>query len=237
MGAANGEYVVTIDDDILGFEMRFLEYLRKLFEDNIRLGAVCFKVVDFYTGSICNWCHPRSPDAYANIQFETCEITEGAVGFRKSVLREIGLYPEEFFISHEGADMVARMLNHGYEILYCPSIAVRHKYAKEGRPSWRRYYYDTRNDIWLAVRNYRIVSALKHLLRRLPVTLIYSIRDGFFRYWIKAVWDGVSQASKIAENSLTMSVTAQKRLHALNKGRPGLVYFLKNRLFVRRIKI
>lgn len=237
MAIARGRYVVTIDDDILGLNGAALEAIAAVFNGNARAGGICFKVIDHYTGQVCNWCHPRDPGTFAHTSFETCEITEGAVAFRRAVLDRVGLYPENFFISHEGADLAARIINNGFEILYVPEVSVSHKYARNGRPGWRRYYYDTRNDFWLALRNYRFGYLLLHLMRRLPVTFVYAMRDGFLSYWIKAVGDALRQVPQVLKQRRPISRAAHRKLRLLNREKPGIAYFCKNRLFSRRVRI
>jgi GT2 family glycosyltransferase len=237
MAMARGQYVITIDDDILGLDRDSLHAIAGIFAANARMGALCFRVLDHYSGLVCNWCHPRDPELHAASSFETNEITEGAVAFRREVLDRVGLYPEDFFISHEGADLAARIIDRGYEIHYSPRITVRHKYARNARPGWRRYYYDTRNDFWLAVRNYRPLSIVLHLMRRLPATLVYAVRDGFFHYWIKAVGDALLHLPEIMKQRHPVSREAQLKLRMLNSERPGIGFYLKRRLFARRVKL
>ncbi len=237
MEKAIGDFIITIDDDILNLDRESLERIRNLFNADKELGAICFKVLDHYSGEICNWCHPKLPEKFADVAFETNEITEGAVVFRKSMLDQVGLYPEDFFISHEGADLAVRIIDAGYRIDYEPEILVSHKYAMGGRPSWRRYYYDTRNDFWLAVRNYRWSHIVLHLFKRLPVTFIYAVRDGFVKYWIKAVYDALKAMPDVLSQRRPICRETQRHLRRLNKDKPGLIFFLKNRLFVRQVKI
>ena len=237
MNIARGKYVVTIDDDILGLNDITFDNLQNLFDKNPVIGAICFKVTDYYSGKVCNWCHPNRLEDSANTSFETSEITEGAVAFRSEMIRKTGLYTEEFFISHEGADLAARIIDEGYEIHYTPLVCVRHKYATEARDKWRRYYYDTRNDFWLAIRNYRFFFAIKHLLRRLPTTFIYSARDGYARYWVKAVKDSWFEFPEMLRQRRPMSIASHRKMLSLNRRKPGLLYYLRKRLFSKQVRI
>jgi len=235
--AAKGKFIVTIDDDILGLYDVALDNLKNLFDRNPLVGAICFKVTDYYTGKVCNWCHPNKLEKSSDHSFETTEITEGAVAFRKEMLRKTGLYTEELFISHEGADLAARILNKGYEIYYTPLVCVNHKYAKEARDKWRRHYYDTRNDFWLAIRNYQILYAINHLLRRLPKTFFYSVRDGYAYYWVKAVKDAFSELPIMIRQRRPISLKVHRKMRYLNRNRPGFIYYFKKRFFSKQVRI
>ncbi len=237
MKIARGQYIITIDDDILGLNDDSLACLRTFFEQHASTGAICFKVLDYYQGSICNWCHPCKPEEGADLILETTEISEGAVAFRKELLDVTGLYTTELFISHEGADLAARILDNGYSIHYLPQVSVTHKHAKAARSSWRRYYFDTRNDFWLVVRNYRLRFLLLHLARRLPTTFIYSLRDGFLVYWFKAVWNALLEFPEMLRQRKPISRQTHKKMSQINKKRPGFFYLFKRRFFKRDIKI
>jgi GT2 family glycosyltransferase len=193
--------------------------------------------MDYYSGMVCNWCHPKNLREYADSPFETCEISEGAVVFKRDVLSSVGFYPEDFFISHEGADLAARIIDRGYAIYYSPLIKVFHKYATNSRPGWRRYYYDTRNDFWLAIREYRLIFLILHLLRRVPVTFVYAVRDGFLSYWLRAIKDVALELPKILRQRDPISWKAHKTIRYLNRGKPGIYFLIKERLFSRQIKI
>ena len=237
MRRATGKYIITLDDDILGLDGHNLLRLQEFFELHASAGAVCFKVLDHYDGSICNWCHPRKPEESAGRIFETTEISEGAVAFRRDLLEVTGLYTEKMFISHEGADLAARILDCGYAIYYLPEIAVTHKYAREARANWRRYYFDTRNDFWLVIRNYRFLHLLAHLARRLPATFVYALRDGFLAYWFRALIDSLRELPEMLQQRKPVSRATQRRMRQLNKNRPGFFYLFRRRIFARDVKI
>jgi len=237
MRIATGKYIVTIDDDILGFNENVLEKLLVMFQKKPSMGTVCFKVIDYYNGKVCNWCHPKKVEDYEDTPFETCEIAEGAVAFRRETLKKSGLYTKELFISHEGADLAARIIDAGYEIHYKPSILVKHKYARKARENWRRYYYDTRNDFWLVILNYRFTFGLTHLARRIPVTFIYSLRDGYLRYWFKAVCVAIKEIPKMLSQRRPISLITQRKLRLLNKHKPGLLYYFTKRFFSKQVRI
>lgn len=235
--ASVGEYVVTLDDDVSGLSASDLINISSFFEAHPKAGAMCFKVKDALTYELVNWIHHCKPEDYADTIFSTYEITEGAVAFKKDVLKLSGLYPANFFISHEGPDLAFRIINEGYNVYYCPSVTVLHAHAIEGRASWRRYYYDTRNSIWLAVRNYD----LRMFLTRLPVSVIammvYSIRDGFFKYWLKGLIHGIKGIKIVSAERTKLSSKAIKEITEIDKLRPPLSYMVKKRLLSKKVRI
>lgn len=234
---ATGDIIVTLDDDVYGLKERHLEYLRRIFEQKPDIGAVNFRVQEEGTGRIANWCHPYDSDKFCHTVLETNCISEGAVAFRRAALTEVGLYPEEFFISHEGPDLACRLINRGWRIIYHPDIVVTHAYERQGRASWRRYYYDTRNQLWLVLRNFPPFYGLKKLIIGWGTMLIYSIRDGYFLYWLKAVLASLRHAPKVWQDRTPLRPEAMKRWRLIERQQTGFWKKVRKRLWCREVKI
>jgi len=233
---SKGDMVITIDDDIIGIDVDDINNLFEIFSDS-QIGAVCFKVIDPETKRITNWCHHYPAEDFAHKTFHTNEITEGAVAYRKSVLNESGYYPESFFISHEGPDLACRIMNKGYHVIYSPKIVVKHYHSQLGRKNWRRYYFDTRNLLWLAVRNYPLLFGVKYFVIGATAMLIYSIRDGFFRYWLKAIIDALKGLdTAVTERSLISKETLET-IKNIEKNRPNYLVLIRERLLKKGVKI
>jgi len=232
-----GDVIITIDDDIFGLTEADIKDIKKKLDDNPQIGALNFKVIDAHTGTICNWIHHREVEKFHDKPFLTYEISEGAVAFRKAALLETGLYPEYFFISHEGPDLAFRLIDKGYEVHYFPSIAVQHSHAVQGRKSWFRYYYDTRNLFWLAMRNFPVWYAMRFLFRGLSATFVYSVRDGFFKYWVKGVYDALPGLKRCARDRHQLSKKTMLQLKDIDRKRPSFYYMLSKRLFRKEMRL
>lgn len=233
---ANGDIIICLDDDIIGITDKDLSLLESCF-NKTEVAAVCFKVINPSTAKIMNWCHHCDPNVYSDVSFITNEISEGAVAFRSSVLKQVGLYPEYFFISHEGPDLACRIINNGYRIIYVPEIVVKHFHSDLGRTSWRRYYYDTRNVIWLSVRNFPPWYGLKKVFWGVVSMMIYAVRDGFFRYWAKGLFDALIQLGPVLKERDVLTKSALDTIKAIEKNRLGFFELVKRRLFRRDVRI
>lgn len=231
--ACRGRYVITLDDDVVGIGDEDIALIIGMFEEQPSLGGICFKVVDAESGGVINWVHHYAIERFENEVFVTDEITEGAVAFRRAALDKSGLYPGYFFISHEGPDLAIRIMNCGYDVVYQPRIVVKHAPATEGRTPWRNYYFDTRNLFWLVVRNYPLWSGLKVLARGLAAMFVYSVRDGYLRYWAKGVADGIGGLRRVFAERVVMVPRTRKIIDDINRNRPSLLYMVRKRLFGR----
>lgn len=227
--AAGGEIVVTLDDDMVDFDDADLARLRAAFAERPRLGALCFKVTWPGTGRVRDWVH-RRPVTDADLTFPTYEITEGAVAWRRDALREAGPYREDFFISHEGLDLAYRLLDRGWEIVYDGGVTVGHDHRAAGRPGWRRYYYDTRNLIWIAVLHQPLGYAAGYLARGLGAMLVYSVRDGQLPTWLRAVRDGLLRVPELRRERRVWSPGTRAFVAAADAHRPGFWTQARRRL-------
>lgn len=234
---AGGDIIITIDDDVTGINDKDICKLVELFNTQPRIGAINFKVVDPEKDEIINWVHHCKVEDYSNKEFKTYEITEGAVAFKKDVLNITGGYSTHFFISHEGPDLAFRIFEAGFDVIYTGDVTVHHFTAEQGRESWRNYYYDTRNQFWLAARNFPVGYAIRYLTRGLLSMLVYSIRDRYIRYWFKAVVDGIKGLKEIKKERIVLSETTMRTIKEIDSMRPGLLYLIRKRLFQKIIRI
>lgn len=234
---ASAEVIVCLDNDVFGIDRPALEAIKTAFEADERLAAINFKVLNPWTNQICNWVHHCKAEVFGDAAFETYEITEGAVAFRKSAIAAAGWYPEAFFLSHEGPDLAVRLIDRGYKVIYRGDIVVKHWHDNDGRQSWMTYYYDTRNQYWLAVRNFPAGYALRYLLRGHVSTWAYAVRDGYIRYWLRGVRDGLAGLRAMARERRIVSPSTMQALRTIDAARPSLPYMARKRLFRREMRL
>lgn len=231
------DIVILLDDDVFGLTKNHVALLLERFITNDQLAALCFKVIHAESENIINWCHHKPKELFADKSFETYEITEGAVAVRRNLFLEVGGFPGHFFISHEGPDLALRLIDAGYEVCYDPRVAVKHHQSTLGRASWRRYYFDTRNVIWLSVRNYPIVYGLRFLAVQQGAMLVYSIRDGFIKYYFKGTFDAIVNINQEWKARKVISTTTINKLKILNVQDEGFWVKVKKRLFSQDVGI
>lgn len=233
---AKGAIIICLDDDVFGLTDSSLERLVAKFEDP-KIGAVNFRVADPITQRPMNWCHHYDVERFWQARFVTNEISEGAVAFSRLALQQTGFYPETFFISHEGPDMAFRLLNQSYLVVYEPDVLVFHEPATEARVSWRRYYYDTRNVFWLVARNFPIMYGIRRIIRESGALFIYSIRDGFLRYWFKGCWHGITGLPRAFRERRRPLSQTMRIIREIDAHRPPLWKLIRTRLFRKGVQI
>lgn len=234
--AATGDIIICLDDDIAELSHDALNELADIFRDQ-GIAAVNFKVLDQESRNVVNWVHHREVEKYADQSFDTYEITEGAVAFRREALEVSGGYAEEFFLSHEGPDLAFRLINAGFRVIYSPQVTVTHSFDAAGRMSWRNYYYDTRNTLWLAARNLPILYGAISVLRQNLAMFVYSVRDGYMKWWLKGMLDGIRGLRVALAGRTVLSEEAMDKIRAIDAHRPSVIYSLRKRFLSRDMKL
>jgi GT2 family glycosyltransferase len=233
---ATGDVIITLDDDVFFSGPSGVEDIEKIFGERKEISVLNFQILDGQTGEIIpfNWFHPYKMEDYADKELLTDYISEGAVCFRKEVFDTVGYYPEEFFISHEGPDLAYRLLDNGYGIHYSPEVKVLHKCSTEHRVTWRNTYYDTRNQIWLAVRNLPFTKAALHITYRLLTTFLFALRRKQLNWYFKAVFDGFTGIKSELRYRKPISKETIRKIREIKKNNPRIFYKISS--FIKRTK-
>ena len=205
---SKGEYVCTLNNDtISGYH--FLEYMHKAIESDKDVGIIGSKMI-FPDGRInsAGMCISRSGAAWNRGMFEEdCGQYEkpeyvigacaGAALYRRSMLDEIGLFDEDFFMYHDDVDLSFRAYLAGWKCLYYPKAVVTHiNSATSGFESEFCVYHGNRNIIWFAVKDFpgrllilyspwiigRSIGVIPHYMLRKRTKII-----------IKSKWDAVKK--------------------------------------------
>jgi GT2 family glycosyltransferase len=103
---------------------------------------------------------------------EVFGASAAAALYRRSMLEDIGLLDEDFFLIFEDADLSFRARSAGYRCVYVPTARVYHKTnASIGTYSQTYVYYGQRNVELTYLKNMPALLLLKYL----PVHLLYNV--------------------------------------------------------------
>lgn len=233
---AAADVIVALDDDVFGLDAHGIAGIAAAMQDP-KVGAVNFRIADPQTGRPMNWCHHYDVDTHWAKHFVTNEMSEGAVAIRRHCLLEVGLYPESFFISHEGPDLAFRLLNHGYAVIYNPDVLVCHEPAEQGRASWRRYYFDTRNVFWLAARNFPFWYGARKIFVQTGALFVYAVRDRHVWHWLRGMVHGMTGLGLALSQRQRPKPSTMRLVHEIEANRPPLAKQLRRRVFRRGVQI
>jgi GT2 family glycosyltransferase len=160
--------IIMLDDDAELQNKDSLVNLVRLFDEQDAgrpRAIVSFKVLYYDTLEMQKNALPHKRfEAYKDKhEFLTYYFAGGAHAIRRSVLEQVGNYPEDFFYGMEEYDLAYRILDAGYSIMYSDQVVMLHKESPLGRTTkkeklrmmwvnkskvaWRylprRYFYST----------------------------------------------------------------------------------------------
>ncbi len=210
---AGGDYIVVLDDD--SFPERYaIPRMVKEFEADPQLGVVAFDVRNHEEfvragapgGDPKNNPHRTNTSCRYQLAFNGC-----GVGIRKQVLRQVGGYPEEFFLYWNEQDLAIRILDAGYHIRWFTDIISYHKYAPSNRSSLRAPFYYTRNLYWLTWKYFPPVRLLKDTLRLFYLSFYYTFEQRSPVY-LKATFSALYNLRRIKRRPAGKEIIRRLRL-------------------------
>ncbi|MCP4216727.1 MAG: glycosyltransferase family 2 protein [bacterium] len=205
---AQGEYIVILDDDSFPGK-RAITRMVEEFEKNPELGVVAFDVRhydEYNKNESAEETHRENTTCRYQLAFNGC-----GVGVRKSVIQEVGGYPEEFFLYWNEQDLSIRVLNAGYKIQWFTDIISYHKYSPTNRESLRGPFYYTRNLYWLIWKYFPVKKLLKDTLRMFFYSFYYTFEQRTSVY-LKATLTALFNIKKIKRNPAKKEIIDQLRL-------------------------
>lgn len=214
---AQGEYILTLNNDTR-VEPSFLEEIVGPMDDDLRV-CICASKMLLPDGRInsTGLCISRSGAAWNRGMFERDSgqyaqqeevfgASAGAALYRKTMLDEIGLFDEDFFMYMEDVDLSFRARLAGWKCLFVPTAVVYHHHGGTAEyGSDMAVYYGNRNIIWMVVKNYPtgfLITSLPWIIGRTIGVIGYYALKGQVR---------VIVSSKInAMRGLNLSVRKRK---------------------------
>lgn len=177
---------------------------KMLFYDNAR---IIDRAGDGYTRAGTGLLRGRGvqADKYNNLEW-IFGASAGAALYRIQMLRDIGLFDEDFFLLYEDVDLSFRAQLRGYRCLYVPDAVVYHKASSSIiHDSPTSVYYSHRNLEWTYLKN--MPSSL--ISKTIWLHIIYDVAAFFFfaangriREFIKAKWDALKGMKRMLKKRM-----------------------------------
>lgn len=224
IAAAHGEIIITLDNDVLLTTPQDVQSVVTLFETYPDVACIDFQIRD-EAGGLCtrDWCHPRDWRQFANKEFLTAYVLEGASAIRRQAFEHVGGYWAPLFLGHEGHDLAYRLLGAGFNLLYTPRVHVTHLVSPAARSSSRIYYTFTRNAIWVSLRNHRPLAALQAIAKDMSLMAFSSVRAGHWQSYVQGLWDGLQGVPQALATRSPLPPAAYRRLRHLRRLEPGVL--------------
>ena len=174
---ARGDYIVNLDDDAYLGEGA-LRRLIETFEADPAIGIVSMGV---------RFIEKTDPDESLDEKMYEVGCFRGtASAVRKTMIDEIGDYPDDFFLYHEERHLSIRAMSAGYKIVQRPSCFVWHP-VLAGTDGTRLDFFRYRNAMVVIIDLYPGWLMVKYLSLRLGSHALISLRRGTFHKYLAAV--------------------------------------------------
>ena len=201
------KYVALLNSDAVSHPV-WLKSLVDVLESHPEAGSAASKILyynnpgiidragDAYTRAGAGFLRGRAESARGfNKQEWIFGACAGAALYRTSMLKDIGLFDEDFFLLYEDVDLSFRAQLKGYRCLFVPEAVVYHKASSSiVYDSPISVYYSHRNLEWVYIKNMPSILILKTIW----LHIIYDIAAFFFfaangrmKEFLKAKWDAL----------------------------------------------
>ena len=195
MKLGKAEYTVSIDNDAIFASEYALAEVAKIFGENSKIGIIGFRIMNYFTeqDDENSWSYPKSLKKLRDQRFTATAFCGCGHAIRRSAFQDAGYYDDNIFFMLEEHDLSYRVINLGYQIIYEPSVLVRHKVSPEARVQWknRRFYYLVRNMLYINLKytdnKIGLIMPilgyfLKGIYNKLPLQAVLGIIDSFRMY-------------------------------------------------------
>ena len=146
--------------------------------------------------------------AQTNLQKNIDWITGCAFMIRASVLKQVGLLKQGFFIYYEDVDLSFRIKAAGYQLAYAPSSVIYHiagmshktkEKGKEGFVSPKVHFLNARNRIWFLKEHTPLWAiptvVLFNVFYFFSIGFYFIFRARWQKWiaWNKGIWEGLTR--------------------------------------------
>jgi hypothetical protein len=161
--AATGDVVFFLDDDARYASPSLVAEAMRRFDADPRLAVISFRIAD-ESGRAISKHMPmlvKRPDRITKVT----TFLGGACAIRRSVIGQVGGFPEEFFYALEETDLSWRLLDAGWSIEYAGDLGVIHPAMPLSHRAGA-VENTARNRVLLARRRLPVPVAVAYLLVR-----------------------------------------------------------------------
>lgn len=223
--SARGEFLLSIDNDIILHDTKVIKKGLCLFQRLPNVGILAFKV-----GTTSNpeeplpehWWYPIPANSGKDQFFYTDLFSEGAAFIRASALRVTGGYDEDFFQYWEDVDLALRMIRNGFDVLFCPNLSCGEIELRSFLHRKRTFinYLALRNRIWTVWKHYPFARGLRFIIPRVAAGGVRSVRYGWTGDFLRAIRDGVLAPRVIREKRRPLRTETWAKIDRIRKGEP-----------------
>ena len=174
-----GKIIIGVDSDVIIKDKNLFEKVAAKFSKNKKISALAFRIINNNSmiDDFQRWWHPLDIKENYKKEFISDYFSGTGYAIIKEDIEKTGLFPEDLFMHFEEVDLSLRIIDFGFNIMYCPSLIVYHNASLQSRNKKIQYYYKRRNQIFIVIKYYPLTKGLIYLIPRLVLTLFNSLKE------------------------------------------------------------
>lgn len=215
LAAANGDILVSLDDDARFASTDAGERIAERFAGEPDLAALCLKV-EAPDGSVRHREIPRRDKRMPADGEELGYFLGGAVALRVSTLREVGGFPADTRYAAEEADISFRLASAGSRIRFTDSVRVIHEAIPSVTNTDEREANYVRSHIRLAARYLPAPYGQVHAALWIAQGLLQAARAGHLPLTWRAAWNALGEWGQMRQEGRVLGRDTVRRLTALS---------------------
>ena len=188
--------LITSSEEIFSVQAKMLQYNNKELIDDVG---------DEY--NLLAWTKKTGENHHSDEYTEVMEIFSscaGAAMYKKSVLKDLGLFDDNFFAYMEDVDLAIRSKINGYKNLLCPQAIVYHIGSATSGSRYNEFKVKlaARNNVWVVYKNLPIPLKIVNfvfLFLGFFIKYIFFVRKGFGSTYLAGIREGLNGRSRITK--------------------------------------
>jgi GT2 family glycosyltransferase len=175
------DILLSLDDDSYPVEADFIQRVRNLFADRPSLGVATFpQRSDEFPESL-------TTRNFGSRRYVASYVNSGAA-IRQDVFHSLDGYPSFFFHAYEEPDFALRCAASGWQVLFEPSLTIRHHYTSAQRNEIRTHHRHSRNELWSVFLRCPFPQLIGVTLFRVVRQAVYAKRRGLKWLLAEPLW-------------------------------------------------
>jgi GT2 family glycosyltransferase len=181
MREARGDLVLALDDDSYPEQLDCIARVVPFFEQRPKLAVLHFpQRTDEYPATLkqTDFGSERLTRSFAN---------SGAV-LRRSTYLQLPGFESRFFHMYEEPDYAIQCVAAGFDVLFSPTVTIRHQYSANARDEIRIHHRHARNEFWSTLMRCPLPFAVGIVAWRFLSQFRYACKRGWSWMAREPVW-------------------------------------------------
>lgn len=196
IAVARGDIIFLLDSDGSLRHDTLTRIVHKL-QAEPEVGVITCKILNAYTQEldhVAGWAFAEKAKADQDLEFFSCQFSEGGSAIRKEVFDQAGLFWDLLFFDREGEDLSLRVWDCDYKVLYWPKAIVYHRVSSQKRVAGGELlYFDLRNALYIYLVRYPWWMLSCFVPLKIGTSLVKGVRRGCLRRVLQALLDVIRQ--------------------------------------------